>query len=161
MAKFAKFLEGTAFGLLNDLLAGFHSDDGYAQPNRYEVVINGPRSLNQQNPFEGLQRQSDVSRIALRAQSAVLPGRVLNTAEDTNIYGPSRQVVDGVTYADEIDIEFQSSSDLQERVFFENWQRQTFNEKTWNLQYYDDYIGEIEIYILDKQDQRRYGVKLW
>ena len=161
MAKFAKFLEGTAFGLLNDLLAGFHSDDGYAQPNRYEVVINGPRSLNQQNPFEGLQRQSDVSRIALRAQSAVLPGRVLNTAEDTNIYGPSRQVVDGVTYADEIDIEFQSSSDLQERVFFENWQRQTFNEKTWNLQYYDDYTGEIEIYILDKQDQRRYGVKLW
>ena len=161
MAKFAKFLEGTAFGLLNDLLAGFHSDDGYAQPNRYEVVINGPRSLNQQNPFEGLQRQSDVSRIALRAQNAVLPGRVLNTAEDTNIYGPSRQVVDGVTYADEIDIEFQSSSDLQERVFFENWQRQTFNEKTWNLQYYDDYTGEIEIYILDKQDQRRYGVKLW
>ena len=160
MAKFAKFLEGTAFGLLNDLLAGFHSDDGYAQPNRYEVVINGPRSLNQQNPFEGLQRQSDVSRIALRAQSAVLPGRVLNTAEDTNIYGPSRQVVDGVTYADEIDIEFQSSSDLQERVFFENWQRQTFNEKTWNLQYYDDYIGEIEIYILDKQDQRRYGIRL-
>ena len=69
--------------------------------------------------------------------------------------------MDGVTYADEIDIEFQSSSDLQERVFFENWQRQTFNEKTWNLQYYDDYIGEIEIYILDKQDQRRYGVKLW
>jgi len=161
MAKFAKFLEGTAFGLLNDLLAGFHSDDGYAQPNRYEVVINGPRSLNQQNPFEGLQRQSDVSRIALRAQSAVLPGRSLNTAEDTNIYGPSRQVVDGVTYADEIDIEFQSSSDLQERVFFENWQRQTFNEKTWNLQYYDDYTGELEIYILDKQDQRRYGVKLW
>ena len=161
MAKFAKFLEGTAFGLLNDLLAGFHSDDGYAQPNRYEVVINGPRTLNQQNPFEGLQRQSDVSRIALRAQSAVLPGRVLNTAEDTNIYGPSRQVVDGVTYADEIDIEFQSSSDLQERVFFENWQRQTFNEKTWNLQYYNDYTGELEIYILDKQDQRRYGVKLW
>tara|TARA_B100000287_G_scaffold435000_1_gene501351 strand:+ start:1366 stop:2079 length:714 start_codon:yes stop_codon:yes gene_type:complete len=161
MAKFAKFLEGTAFGLLNDLLAGFHSDDGYAQPNRYEVVINGPRTLNQQNPFEGLQRQSDVSRIALRAQSAVLPGRVLNTAEDTNIYGPSRQVVDGVTYAGEIDIEFQSSSDLQERVFFENWQRQTFNEKTWNLQYYDDYTGELEIYILDKQDQRRYGVKLW
>ena len=69
--------------------------------------------------------------------------------------------MDGVTYAGEIDIEFQSSSDLQERVFFENWQRQTFNEKTWNLQYYDDYIGEIEIYILDKQDQRRYGVKLW
>ena len=161
MAKFAKFLEGTAFGLLNDLLAGFHSDDGYAQPNRYEVVINGPRSLNQQNPFEGLQRQSDVSRIALRAQSAVLPGRSLNTAEDTNIYGPSRQVVDGVTYADEIDIEFQSSSDLQERVFFENWQRQAFNEKTWNIGYYKDYTGEIEIYVLDKQDQKRYGIKLW
>ena len=161
MAKFAKFLEGTAFGLLNDLLAGFHSDDGYAQPNRYEVVINGPRSLNQQNPFEGLQRQSDVSRIALRAQSVTLPGRTLSTVEDNNIYGPNREVVDGVVYAEEIAVGFQSSSGLEERVFFENWQRQAFNEKTWNIQYYDDYNGSMEIYILDKQDQRRYGIKLW
>ena len=56
---------------------------------------------------------------------------------------------------------FQASSGLDERVYFENWQRQAFNEKTWNIGYYKDYTGEIEIYVLDKQDQKRYGIKLW
>jgi len=50
---------------------------------------------------------------------------------------------------------------LSERVFFENWQRQAFNEKTWNIGYYNDYVGEIQIFVLDKQDKRRYGIKLW
>ena len=58
-------------------------------------------------------------------------------------------------------IEFQASSGLEERVFFENWQRQAFDEKTWNIGYYSDYIGSIDMYVLDKQNQRRYGIKLW
>ena len=36
-----------------------------------------------------------------------------------------------------------------------------FNPDTWNLGYYNDYVGAVEIYLLDKQDQRRYGLKLW
>ena len=69
--------------------------------------------------------------------------------------------MEGVTYAEDIAIDFQSSSQLSERVFFENWQRQAFNEKTWNVGYYNDYVGEIQIFLLDKQDKRRYGLKLW
>ena len=37
-----KFLEGGAYGVLNDVLSILHADDGYAQPNRYEVIINPP-----------------------------------------------------------------------------------------------------------------------
>ena len=163
MAKFANFVQGTAFGVLNDLLSTLHSDDGYAQPNRYEVVINGPirTGSSQADIFDKRERESNIDRISLRAQAISLPGRVLSTTEDNNVYGPNREVVDGVVYADEIDVQFQSGSGLEERVFFENWQKQAFNEKTWDLKYYNDYTGEIEIYILDKQDTRRYGVKLW
>ena len=39
-----RFLEGTAFGVLNDVLSMFHSEDGYAQPNRFEVLIMRPGS---------------------------------------------------------------------------------------------------------------------
>ena len=39
MAGIPKFLEGGAFAVLNDILSGFHDDNGYAQPNRYEVLI--------------------------------------------------------------------------------------------------------------------------
>ena len=164
MAEFPNFLEGTAFGVLNDVLSAFHSNEGYAQPNKYEILILPPAKLGgggQQNIFSGLERQSDTRNISLRAQNVTLPGRNLSTSQDSNVYGPNREIVEGVTYADDISISFQASSGLAERIFFENWQRQAFNEKTWNIGYYNDYIGTIEMYVLDKQNQRRYGIKLW
>ena len=158
-----KFLEGGAYGVLNDLLSILHADDGYAQPNRYEVIINPPSpisSSSQENMFSGMTNKSDLRRLSLRAASITLPGRNLSTSQESNIYGPDREIVEGVTYADDISINFQASSGLEERVFFENWQRKAFDEKTWDIGYYKDYIGSVEIYVLDKQDQRRYGIKL-
>ena len=158
------FLEGAAFGVLNDILAGFRDNNGFAQPNKYEVLIFPPAKLGggqNQNVFGGMERQSELRKISLRAQNVTLPGRNLSTAQESNVYGPDREIVEGVTYADDISMSFQASSGLDERVFFENWQRQAFNEKTWNIGYYLDYIGYIEMYILDKQEQRRYGIKLW
>ena len=158
------FLEGAAFGVLNDILAGFRSNEGYAQPNKYEVLIFPPAKLGggqNQNIFGGMERQSDLRKISLRAQNVTLPGRNLATVQEGNVYGPDREIVEGVTYADDISMSFQASSGLDERIFFENWQRLTFNEKTWNIGYYRDYTGHIEMYILDKQNQRRYGIKLW
>ena len=164
MARLAKFLEGGAFGVLNDVLSIFRSNEGYAQPNRYEVLILPPMSRgggNLDNVFKGKEKESNVRNISLRCESVNLPGRNMTTSSDTNIYGPARDIVEGVTYAEDITCSFQSSSGLEERVFFENWQRQAFNEKTWNLGYYNDYVGELEIYLLDKNDQRRYGLKIW
>ena len=164
MATFAKFIEGTAFGVVNDILSAFHSNEGYAVPNRYEVVIQGPAKLGgggQENIFNNSERGANVRDISLRVESVTLPGRTLTTASESNVYGPDREIVEGVTYADEISIDFQASSGLDERVFFENWQKQAFNEQTWNIGYYNDYIGSMEIYLLDRQDVRRYGLKLW
>ena len=166
------FLEGGAYGLLNDVLSMFQGNDGYAQPNRYEVIILPPSGGklnigggNNQNIFASLmQTQSspnNLRQLSLRASNLTLPGRNLATSEEGNIYGPNREIVEGVTYADDISISFQASNDLKERVFFENWQKLAFNETSWNMGYYWDYVGTIEIYMLDKQDQKRYGIKLW
>ena len=160
----ASFLEGTAFGVINDILSGFRSNEGYAVPNRYEVIIQPPAKLGgggQENIFNNSERGANVRDISMRVESVVLPGRTLTTAQEANVYGPDREIVEGVTYADEIAIDFQASSGLDERVFFENWQKQAFNEKTWNIGYYKDYIGSMQIYLLDRQDVRRYGLKLW
>ena len=159
----AQFLEGTAFGVLNDVLSAFHSNEGYALPNRYEVLILPPAKIgggNQENIFANKERGGNIQNISLRAESVVLPGRTLTTSTDSNIYGPDREIVEGVTFADEISIDFQASSSLNERVFFENWQRQAFNEQTFNIGYYNDYIGSMEIYLLDQQDRRRYGLRM-
>ena len=148
MAKLAKFLEGTAFGLLNDFLSTFHSDDGKALPNRFEVIINRPSGASGDN--------RDVS---LTCESINLPGRNLNSTPQT-IYGPSREIVDGVTYAEDITMTFYASSGLEERVYFEEWQALAFDERSWNVKYYDDYISDIDIYVLDRQDTQRFGIRL-
>ena len=144
----ARFIEGTAFGVLNDILSTFHSEDGYAQPNRFEVIITRPQASADEN-----------RQVSMRCESINLPGRNLNTRTDSNIYGPTREIVDGVTYADDIAMTFQASSGLEERVFFEEWQAFAFDERTWNVGYYNDYISTIDVYLLDRQDNRRYGLK--
>ena len=146
----AKFLEGTAFGVLNDILSSFHSEDGgYAVPNRFEVIITRPGSS-----------ATESRKVSMRCESINLPGRNLNSTTDSNIYGPTREIVDGVTYADDSNMTFQASSGLEERVFFEEWQALAFDERSWNVGYYNDYISTVDIYVLDRQDQRRFGLKL-
>ena len=149
MASLAKFLEGGAFGVLNDILSEFHSDDGYAIPNRFEVLISAPGSSS-----------TEARKVSMRVETVLIPGRNLNTLTDSNIYGPTREIVDGVTYAEDISMTFQASSGLDERVFFEKWQELAFDPQTWDVGYYNDYVSDIEIYLLDRQDQRLYGVKL-
>ena len=145
----ARFLEGTAFGVLNDILSTFHSEDGYAVPNRFEVLITRPKGSASEN-----------RQVSMRCESVNLPGRNLNSTTDSNIYGPTREIVNGVTYAEDITMTFQASSGLEERVFFEEWQALAFDERSWNVGYYNDYISTVDIYVLDRQDNRRFGLKL-
>ena len=152
---------------LNDILAELRGSRVYAFPNRFEVVIHGPhpRAPGEwtENIYASKERTGGTQRlrkISLRCEAVNLPGRNVSTMTDSNIYGPTREMVEGVTYAEDVTLTFQSSSDLDERRYFEQWQENMFNPNTWNLGYYNDYIGVVEIYILDKQDQRQYGLKL-
>jgi len=157
----SRFTEST----LNEVISSFRTDgSGFAQPNQFDVVITYPPKLgggNIENIFNGMERvDSELRKISLRCESVQLPGRTLSSSPDNNIYGPTREIVEGVTYAEDLNMVFQASSGLDERVFFENWQRQAFDEQTWNIGYYKDYVGDIDIYLLDKQNQRRYGLKV-
>ena len=169
MGKFnlGSALEGAAYGVLNELLAGFRDSDGYATQSRYEVVLHAPtgRRGNQNllNIFSQVMqedtKQGVARRAGLRCSQISIPSRTMQTVEDVNIYGPVRQIAQGVTYAD-LSATFQCSSDLRERKFFETWQRLAYNPQTWAMQYYDSYTGSLDIYQLDNNDRRRYGVRL-
>ena len=161
-------VNGFAFGVLNELIGLMRSDEGIARPSRYEVILippAGSRSSSgiSQNPFATqLQQMSGdgtARSTSLKCEQISMPGRNIDTAPDTNIYGPTREIVQGYSYA-EISATFQCSSDLKEKRFFETWQRLSYNPASWSMGYYDDYVGEIDIYQLDEQDKRRYGVKL-
>ena len=166
MADIAKFVDGGAFGVFNDILSTFHSDDGQAVPNRLECLIIPPfGAIPERSDASGNYRPTpldanDARATSMRCESVSMPGRTLATSEDTNIYGPVREIVDCVVYAGDVEMLFQASSDLKERVFFEDWQRRAFSEETWDVRYHAEYESEVQIYLLDKQDQRRYGIRL-
>ena len=157
------FVEATAFAALDEVFATFHSEDGYARPSRYEAYFFPPISKSQTNvaaQMMGEQMMNGTARkTALRCQTFEFPGRNLDTTEDTNIYGPVRNIVSGYSYAETTAV-FQCSSDMKEKMFFETWQRLAYNPQTWAMQYYNDYSGSIKIFQLDETNRQRYGVEL-
>ena len=148
MATLASFAESTAFGVLNNFLSEFNSNDGYALPSRYDVVITSPG-------------EGDARKISLNCESIELPGRAVT--KDTNIsqYGIQSEQVKGMSFAGAVAMSFYASSDLEERVFFEKWQEEMWDVGRWEVGYYNDYIKEIDIYVLDQQDTRRFGIRLF
>ena len=143
--------ENAAFGAeaLNEWKSGFHTEDGFAVPNRFEAIITPPRNM--------VWSTRDIS---LRCESVNLPGINLNTSTDTNIYGPTREIVDGITYAEDINMVFQASSGLEERVFFEEWQKLAYDPSTWDMGYYNDYVSVIDLFLLNRNNKRRFGLRL-
>ena len=147
MATNAKFAETSSAISYETFTALTRSTQGFALPNRYDVIITTPAAGNPRT-------------VSMRCESIELPGRSLNTSPDTNMYGVQPEIVDGVLFGGAIAMAFQASADLEERVFFESWQEMAWDRETWNVMYYRDYVKDIDIYLLDVKDQRRYGVRL-
>ena len=172
MAKFnfSNVLGGAAFGGLNAFLQHNASRDGYAKQTRYEVIIGLPSGVTQGSADDagetamstnviGQLHGETARRISFRCDSISIPGRALRTAMNGNIYGPPHEVVQGMVYAP-VEATFYCGSDLAERYFFEEWQKVTYNPNTYDINYYKEYVGSIDIYQLNEQDERTYGVRL-
>jgi len=150
MAIAANFEEPKAATKLSDFVAEYNTNSSYALPSQYEVMITSPDINPRLN-----------RKVGLRCESIDLPGRSLNTSTDANMYGIAPEIVDGITFGGTLSMTFQSSADLEERIFFESWQERAWNRKTWNVGYYKDYVEEMQIYILDRNGNRRYGIQMF
>jgi hypothetical protein len=165
---FGGLIDAVAFGALNEVLGEIRGKDGMSRPNRYEVTLFPPSGnagsvgMNS-NVFSKIMGEAlgdgTVRATGLKCESISFPGRNMDTTEDTNIYGPVRNIVNGFTFAD-VSATFQCSTDMREKKYFETWQRLSFNPQTFAIGYYNDYVGSVDIHSLDEQNNRRYGVKL-
>ena len=161
-------VDAIAYGTLNEILGTTNSKNGMSRPNRYEVTLfppsgtRGSKGLGS-NIFTkimgDLLGDGTVRATGLRCESISMPGRNMDGTEDTNIYGPTREIVTGYSFGD-INAVFQCSSDMREKKYWETWQRLTYNPKTFDIGYYNDYVGTIDIHTLDEQENRRYGCRL-
>ena len=160
--------DALAYGTLNEILGLGNSTDGMSRKNRYEVTLYPPTGArgsrgNTTNVFSkimgDLLGDGTVRATGLRCESISLPGRNMDSTPDTNIYGPEREIVTGYSFGD-INATFQCSSDMREKKYWETWQRLTYNPKTFDIGYYNDYVGTVDIHTLDEQENRRYGCRL-
>jgi len=122
------------------------SNNDLARQNRFRVEIYPPG-------------QRPEKYIEMLIENASFPGQNLRTTPDSLRYGPQREIVHGVTYGP-INLTFMCRPGLPEKVFFEAWHDLTFNRETWNVQYYQDYVGSIKMFQLDRPDRDRYMVTL-
>jgi hypothetical protein len=171
MGKFnlGKMVEGPAYAVLNEIFSEFRSDDGVAIPSRYEVLLHPPTGVrgtgagDLSNVFSKqmgeMQGNGSVRKTSLRVSQIGFPGRALDMTADTNIYGPVRNIATGYTYGTLSSV-IQCSNDMREKNFIDTWQRLAYNPQTWAMGYYNDYVGSMDIYLLDQDDKRRYGVQL-
>jgi len=167
---------------LNKLVGVFQSRDGYARPSRYEVEIALPSGINQDvmdkangslnDPVNLLQRSiigggfNGTRKMSLRCDQISFPGKNLRTTPTTAIdYGPPREMAQGAIFG-EVTLSFYASSDHRERVLIQEWQELIFNtnrsskEDVYDVNYYNNYIGQIDVFQLNELDERTYAVSI-
>lgn len=137
---------------LQEFISKFYDKGGPAFLNRFEVVII--------SPFEANPNIADDRHTSFKVVSASIPGKNLRTTTDENVYGPTYEMAQGVTYAESISMVFYLSGDHFERTFFMNWMDMIYSPSTYNLEYYDNYKRNIQIYQLNKSNERQAGISL-
>ena len=128
------------------------ANKGYAKSNKFEAEILFPATIPSANQSSRV--------VSLKVKSLTLPGRNLTTTTNDTIYGPTHELVGGLSYADSIDVTFYLSQDLNEKKRFDNWQENIYNPTTYELNFYEDYVGTMNIYQLGDDLERTYGVSL-
>ena len=128
---------------------------GIARKNRYKVFVEG-RGPNAAARAMGSFHLADLN---LMCESVSFPAQNLRATPDALRFGPEREQVQGVTYG-EVSASFICSSDMREKIFFTEWHKKVFNKNTWDVNYYNMFIGSMRIIQDDRFDQQVYGVEL-
>lgn len=124
-----------------------------ARPNRFNVVFTVPTALVGRTLIP-------TSNLALRLQSVAFPGKNITTTEDTNVYGPSYEVAQGLSYADSITMTFLLDNTHAEKEVFNEWQDIIVDPTTYDLEYYKNYTTNFECFQLDEKDRKTAGIEL-
>jgi hypothetical protein len=171
---------------LQNFIASMSKSKGFARTSKYAVVITPPTNLAQLaslrnsttiaegTPFQrsfdsgpsnpNASTMQDLSKqigeqVNLHCNSISLPGHDLQAQDMQHGSAPGRQLVTSHDYNGTIAATFYLDIHMKERHFFEAWQKMAVNVNTHKANYYDDYIGSMEIFQLDGNGDITYGIK--
>ena len=104
-------------------------------------------------------------RVQTFCRSINMPGRTIEQVPVQH-NGPPRNISIDHTYG-QITATFYSDKYLRERQFFELWQRSAINLNSHNLNFYDDYVADMNIYQLgsfvmkNERDAKTYACQIY
>ena len=136
-------------GTIQRFLSQVNQGEGFARTNRYIVRINPPAKTGGGN--NDLESTQVLENIDMMCNKVTMPNRDINTATNRT-YGPARRMPYAYSYSGEIELSFYGDKFLRQRLFFENWQKKLFSIDSHNMQYYDSYVGSMDIYQLGQFD---------
>lgn len=123
-------------------------DNAVEQINQAEIDLPGISIGNNFNiPTLGFLLRNHggmMESLSLYCNMVNLPARDITNVEWRE-YGESRQLGVVHNHSNGVTLSYYCSEDLRERLFFENWQNLIFNPKNKMREYYDNYIGSMEI----------------
>ena len=67
------FVEATAYAVLDEVFAEFRSDDGFARPSRYEILLEPPSLKNDTNFWQRIMGDNIKEGISRKTHCVVSP----------------------------------------------------------------------------------------
>ena len=142
---------------------------GVALTSTFEVLIFPPPSFNKnvtKNPetsIMGAPNRFAQDVLRLRVEQCDLPGRNVKTTDYVIGNQPLQSIGYGFTYAP-INLMVLVSENLDEKVFFEQWQEIISNasdrgDDKYISNYYDDYVGQMIINQYDREGRKVYSAQ--
>ena len=145
-------------GTIQRFISQINQGEGFARTNRFIVRINPPaRVFTAADEFDmtpgnnDLESMTMIENIDMMCNKVTFPNRDINTAPH-QVYGPRREMPYAYSYSANVEMTFLGDKFLRQRMFFENWQKKIMNIKTHHMNFYDKYIGSVDIYQLGQFD---------
>jgi len=93
--------------------------------------------------------------VSMRCDAVTIPGRSFSTTP-FRFYGPARNMPYEQIYSGEMTLSVILSQDLREKQFFEDWMAIVSDLANYKFEYYDQYVTDTEIAVLDRTDTINY-----
>ena len=121
------------------------SKKGLASPNKFEVVFTNIPGAD----------ANDRTQLNLMCDQVSLAGRDVQAVLDLQ-YGIRRQVVYNAPAYTPLSLSFLCTDKMDEKRILDEWNNKCVSVSGgFNVAYYNDYIGELDIYVLDRSGKDR------
>ena len=154
-----------ANSVYNVFRSGMTTAGGFARPTQFLVTIDGPKGMLADHQIYSDLPARDVGarhkrsaalslaiknsmkyRMDLFCSNVSLPGKTITDDVNETYYGPKRAIAKNVSF-EEITLEYYTSINYDERMYFEAWQNSIVDPISHNVGYYDDYAKDCMITI--------------